>query len=165
MDGGKRGRREDLPYRPCVGIMLIDGRGRVFVGQRVDRDDEAWQMPQGGIDKGESPREAALRELQEEVGLHPEQVEILAETGNWYRYDLPARLIPKVWGGKYRGQSQKWFLIRYEGSDEAIDLDYHHREFSDWQWVTPERLPELIVTFKRPLYERLLQEFADRLGV
>ena len=156
-------RIEALPYRPCVGIMLVNGRGEVFVGQRVDRDDDAWQMPQGGIDKGETPRQAALRELREEVGLAPDQVEVVAESRSWYSYDLPHHLVPRVWGGKYRGQSQKWFLMRYEGGDEAIDLDYHHREFSEWRWVSAERLPELIVAFKRPLYERLLGEFAELL--
>jgi putative (di)nucleoside polyphosphate hydrolase len=153
-----------LPLRPCVGIMLINARGEVFVGQRVDRDDDAWQMPQGGIDKGESPRRAALRELKEEVGLDAAEVEILAETRDWFSYDLPPRLVPKVWGGKYRGQKQKWFLMRFSGSDEAIDLDYHHREFSTWQWVPAERLPELIVAFKRPIYERLLEEFAGAIS-
>ena len=144
--------------------MLVNSKGEVFVGQRVDRDSDAWQMPQGGIDKGESPREAALRELKEEVGLDAEDVEILAESREWLSYDLPAHLVPKVWGGKFRGQTQKWFLMRFEGSDEAIDLDYHHREFSTWCWVHPDRLPALIVKFKRPIYERLLQEFAGKLG-
>lgn len=147
-----------LPYRPCVGIMLLNDQGAVFAGQRVDTTAEAWQMPQGGIDDGESPRDAAYRELEEEIGTA--KADILAETPEWLYYDLPDHLIGQVWGGRYRGQAQKWFAMRFLGTDADIDLDAHHREFNDWRWVTPAELPDLIVPFKRPIYDRLLAEFA-----
>jgi len=149
--------KSDLPYRPCAGVMLLNDRGEVFVGQRVDTTAEAWQMPQGGIDEGESPREAAYRELEEEIGTA--NAEILAETGDWLIYDLPDHLVGKVWKGRYRGQKQKWFAMRFLGRDSDIDLDKHHREFSEWRWVPADELPDLIVPFKRPIYEQLLAEF------
>ena len=146
-----------LPYRPCVGIMLIDRRGRVFVAQRIDNPGAAWQMPQGGIDEGESPRQAALRELLEETGT--DKVEILAESGNWLRYDLPAELVPRIWGGRYRGQEQKWFALRFLGTDADIDIATEEPEFRAWRWADPAELPDLIVPFKRRLYEQLVAEF------
>jgi putative (di)nucleoside polyphosphate hydrolase len=152
---------DKLPYRPCVGIMLTDGRGRVFVGRRLDTPD-AWQMPQGGIDDGESPRQAALRELLEEIGTNA--AEIVGETEGWLRYDLPAHLIGKVWKGKYRGQKQKWVLARFTGTDADIDLATDHPEFDAWQWVEPGQLVERIVPFKREIYEAVVAEFQPLLA-
>ena len=148
--------RESLPYRPCVGVMLIDDAGRAFAAERSDTPG-AWQMPQGGIDPGESPRDAALRELEEEIGTA--RAEIVAETDGWLTYDLPEHLLGKVWKGKYRGQKQKWFLMRFTGRDADIDIATEHPEFSRWQWVDPERLPELIVPFKRPVYDQVVAAF------
>ena len=148
--------RESLPYRPCVGVMLIDDAGRAFAAERSDTPG-AWQMPQGGIDPGESPRDAALRELEEEIGTA--RAEVIAETDGWLTYDLPDHLLGKVWKGKYRGQKQKWFLMRFTGRDADIDIATEHPEFSRWQWVDPERLPELIVPFKRPVYDQVVAAF------
>ena len=148
---------EALPYRPCVGIMLIDRRGLIFVAKRIDTTAEAWQMPQGGIDKGESPRDAALRELEEETSVRT--VEPLGESREWYRYDLPKDLVGKVWKGRYRGQEQKWFAFRFLGEEAEIDIDRHEPEFEAWRWVEIERLPELIVPFKRQVYADLVSEF------
>ncbi len=146
-----------LPYRPCVGLMLLNPRGRVFVAQRLDMPGTAWQMPQGGIDAGESPREAAIRELGEEIGTT--KAEIIAESRDWLRYDLPLDLVPRIWRGRYRGQEQKWFAMRFLGSDADIDLDAHDREFQEWRWLAPEDLPALVVPFKRAVYEAVLAEF------
>lgn len=146
-------------YRPGVGIMLIDRRGLVFVGRRIDVAEENWQMPQGGIDPGETPREAALRELGEEVGT--KKAEIVAESRHWLSYDLPDAVAGRVWGGRHRGQRQKWFACRFTGTDADIRLDADgHPEFSAWRWERPERLPALIVPFKRALYETVVKEFA-----
>ena len=150
-----------LPYRPCVGIMLLNGEGRVFVGRRKDTPD-AWQMPQGGIDKGESPRDAALRELLEEIGT--DKAEMVAETAGWHRYDLPPHLLGKVWGGKYRGQEQKWLLCRFLGRDGDIDLNTDHPEFDAWQWVAVDDLIARIVPFKRAIYEAVVAEFREHLS-
>jgi putative (di)nucleoside polyphosphate hydrolase len=149
----------DLPkgYRPGVGIMLLDKRKRIFAGRRIDTPD-AWQMPQGGIDKGEQPRAAALRELEEEVGTG--KAEIIAETKAWLTYELPGKLHRQAWGGRYRGQVQKWFAMRFLGADADIKLDAHHPEFDAWKWMTRDELLELIVPFKRKLYEDVLEEFA-----
>lgn len=147
-----------LPYRTGVGIMLINGEGRVFVAQRADTAG-AWQMPQGGIDAGEEPRLAALRELKEEIGTN--KAEILAESHGWLSYDLPAELQGRVWGGRFRGQKQKWFLCRFTGTDADIDLDHDdHPEFNAWRWIEPYSLPDLIVPFKRDLYQAVLAEFS-----
>ncbi len=146
-----------LPYRPCVGLMLLNPRGQVFVAQRVDVRGAAWQMPQGGIDAGESPREAALRELREEIGT--DAAEILAESAHWHRYDLPRHLIPRVWGGRYRGQTQKWFALVFRGRDADIDLEAHDPEFKCWCWADLERLPGMIVPFKRDVYDQVIEEF------
>lgn len=151
---------ELLPYRPCVGIMLVNGEGRVFVGRRKDTPD-AWQMPQGGIDKGETPREAALRELEEEIGTA--KAEVVAETAGWHRYDLPPHLQGRVWGGQFRGQEQKWVLCRFTGRDSDIDLGTRHPEFDAWQWVAVEDLIRLIVPFKRAIYEAVVAEFRELL--
>lgn len=147
-----------LPYRPCVGIMLINRNRQVFVARRIDMQiGEAWQMPQGGIDKGEEPRGAALRELEEEVGTR--RAEIVGECEEWLNYDLPAELVPKVWGGKFRGQTQKWFAMKFLGEDKDINIQTDHPEFSEWKWVNPVELPGIIVPFKRDIYARLVDEF------
>lgn len=148
-----------LPYRPCVGVVLMNRAGRIFAGQRADMDTPAWQMPQGGMDKGEEPREAALRELLEETGVDAAEVSVLRETSGWLAYDLPHEVVPKRWGGKYRGQEQKWFLLRLEADDSVIDLNYKDVEFSEWKWLDPQELLELIVPFKREIYQQVLAEF------
>jgi putative (di)nucleoside polyphosphate hydrolase len=157
-------KKTDLPraYREGVGLMLLNPRREVFVAQRLDMPSDAWQMPQGGIDKGETPRQAALRELEEEIGTA--KARIRAESRGWLSYDLPAELVPRLWGGRYRGQRQKWFLLDFTGRDSDIDIATRHPEFSRWQWVPAPRVVELIVPFKRGLYERVLAEFADELG-
>jgi putative (di)nucleoside polyphosphate hydrolase len=147
------------PYRPCVGLMLVNRRGAVFVGNRIDTPGDHWQMPQGGVDEGETPQEAALRELGEEVGLAPDLVEVLAESRDWHAYDLPAGLSRRVWKGRYRGQTQKWFALRFLGEDSDIDLTAHTPEFSAWQWASLDRLPDLIVPFKRDIYLQVVEEF------
>lgn len=152
-----------LPYRKNVGVMVINAQGHVWVGQRTDRYRDAWQMPQGGVDKGEDARAAALRELEEETSIPAALVEVVAETADWLPYDLPHDLIPKLWKGKYRGQKQKWFLLRFTGSDTVINLDTAAPEFSAWKWMDPADLPDAIVPFKRDVYVRVLAEFATHL--
>lgn len=153
---------DDLPYRPCAGVMLANKDGRIFVGQRIDSPEhDAWQMPQGGIDKGEEPREAALRELFEETGIRPELVDIIAQSANEHYYDLPDELVGKLWKGRYRGQRQWWFLMRFKGEDGDINIATGHAEFCKWQWISPEVVPQLIVPFKKRLYEAIVAEFAD----
>lgn len=147
-------------YRPGVGVMLVNGQGLIFVARRIDTPGDAWQMPQGGIDGGETPVEAALRELEEEIGTG--RAEVLAETPYWLDYELPPEIAGRIWGGKYSGQTQKWFLLRFTGDDRDIDLDHHdHPEFSDWKWAALEDLPRLIVPFKRRLYEDVVAAFED----
>lgn len=153
---------KDLPYRQGVGIMLRNDAGKIFVARRIDMTSEAWQMPQGGIDAGEDPLACARRELKEEIGT--DKAELIAESNGWYYYDLPDDIIPKIWGGKYRGQQQKWFLMRFTGSDSDINIQTEDPEFSQWQWIAPEKLPDIIVPFKRELYARLLEEFSADLG-
>ncbi|MEM7223583.1 MAG: RNA pyrophosphohydrolase [Pseudomonadota bacterium] len=151
-----------LPYRPCVGIMLLNSANQVFVAQRLNHAHQAWQMPQGGIDKGESPQRAALRELKEEIGTN--HAEILAESKQWLSYDLPTHLAPKLWKGRYRGQTQKWFALRFLGRDSDIDLETEHPEFKAWRWAPADELPALIVPFKRKVYEQVLEEFSTLLA-
>ena len=152
-----------LPYRPCAGIMLANRAGEVFVGQRLDAADsqypDAWQMPQGGIDKGEKADAAALRELREETGVVADLVQIIGRAKEEYLYDLPDELLGKIWKGKYRGQRQSWFLMRFTGEDEHIDIQTDHPEFKNWKWADPQDLPDLIVPFKRDLYRAVLKEF------
>jgi putative (di)nucleoside polyphosphate hydrolase len=151
---------ETTRYRQCVGIMLINGRGHVLVARRADmRRVSAWQMPQGGIDWEETPREAAMRELEEEIGTR--KAEIIVESRGWMTYDFPLGVAGRVWGGRFRGQRQKWFLMRFTGCDADIDLGSRHAEFDAFRWVDPEELPRLIVAFKRQLYIDVLTEFRD----
>ena len=152
---------DDRPYRPCVGVMLLNTAGLVFVGNRIDVPGDHWQMPQGGIDDGESPAEAALREVQEETGISPEKVKVIRESGRWLHYDLPASLSRRIWKGRYRGQKQRWFAMRFLGSDTDIDLDYHKPEFGAYRWASLSDLPDLIVPFKRDTYEQVVNEFRD----
>lgn len=157
-----------LPYRPCVGIMLLNRDGLVFIGKRkreagpehVD-DRHAWQMPQGGIDRGEDPYVAALRELQEETNVT--STKLLAEAPDWFAYDLPGPVAGRAWRGKYRGQTQRWFALRFVGEDSEIDIHApaggHKAEFEAWRWERMDRLPDLIIPFKRPVYERVVETF------
>jgi len=151
---------EELPYRPCAGVMIMNRDGGVFVGQRLDSTLEAWQMPQGGIDPGEDAEAAALREIEEETGIAPHLVEIVARARRELFYDLPPELIGKIWKGRYRGQRQIWFLARFRGDDGDIDIATAHPEFRAWKWAEPADLPILIVPFKRKLYEDVLDEFS-----
>jgi len=153
-----------LPYRPCVGVMLINGEGLIFAGQRIDSGLSAWQMPQGGIDPGEDPRTAAFRELQEETGISPDRVALIDETSDWLRYDLPDNLIGRIWGGRYRGQEQLWFLMRFLGRDIEITLDTAHPEFSEWRWLSSVELLDGIVPFKRDIYRRVIADFRPHLA-
>lgn len=150
-----------LPYRPCVGIMLLNKNGEVFVGSRIDTRSDAWQMPQGGIDESEDEATAALRELGEETGTT--NVTIIAKSNDWFYYDLPHKLVPELWGGKYRGQKQKWFLMQFQGEDHEINIDTDEPEFHEWKWAAPETLPDIIVPFKKQLYQDVIQEFAEYL--
>lgn len=149
----------NLPYRPCVGVMLVNKDGLIFTGQRIDSNLAAWQMPQGGIDKDEAARTAALRELEEEIGLPPDLVEIEAETADWLTYDLPRDIVPKIWKGRYRGQKQKWFLMRFLGQDSDINIETGHPEFSTWRWAAADQMIADIVPFKRAIYEQVVEEF------
>ena len=148
----------ERPWRLGVGVMLLNAAGLVFVAQRLDSRAEAWQMPQGGIDPGEEPLAAARRELREETSI--DRVALLAESTAWYDYELPAEIAARVWGGRYRGQRQKWFCFRFLGQDDDIDVATEDPEFGAWRWVALDELPSLIVAFKRPLYERLVRDFA-----
>lgn len=150
---------KNLPYRSNVGIMLINDEGHVFVGQRLDNNQNAWQMPQGGIDCDEDPQSAAYRELLEETGIEQENVKFLAKASKWLLYDLPEDLIPKLWDGKYRGQKQKWFLFKFLGTNRDINISTEHPEFSNWKWMPKENLLEEIVPFKKSVYESVLREF------
>lgn len=160
---------EALPYRLCVGVALFNRDGLVWTGQRSDKDAEGegsghwWQMPQGGLDDDEEPKAAAFRELYEETSV--KDVSLIREASDWFAYDLPPELVGQSWKGRYRGQKQKWFAMRFEGADADIDVlhpgDGHKPEFSEWRWERLERLPELIVPFKRPVYEQVVEAFSD----
>ena len=152
-----------LGYRPAVGVMLLNRAGEVLVARRIDMLTlPAWRMPQGGIDEGETPLQAALRELEEEIGTN--KAEILGESRMWLKYDLPVELVGRVWGGRYRGQRQKWFAMRFTGADTEIDLATDRPEFDAWKWIRPEQLPDIIVPFKRQLYINILAEFRVHCG-
>jgi putative (di)nucleoside polyphosphate hydrolase len=153
--------KNQLPYRPAAGVMLLNPEGKVFVAQRLDSTLEAWQMPQGGLDEGEDPQAGALRELEEETGISQAKVEIIARCPVELTYDLPDDLVGKMWKGKWRGQRQTWFLMRFTGSDEDIDLDTPEPEFRAWRWAEPASLPSMIVPFKKKLYEDVLRAFAE----
>ncbi|MBS0244803.1 MAG: RNA pyrophosphohydrolase [Proteobacteria bacterium] len=153
-----------LPYRPCVGLMVLNGRNEVWIGQRINRAGKDavggwWQMPQGGIDEGEEPATAALRELSEETGMR--SAKIIAESRHWYPYDLPPELKGRIWGGRYRGQTQKWFALRFTGPESEIDLapPGHEPEFDQWRWAPLDDVLALIVPFKRDVYRRVIDEF------
>ena len=155
-----------LPYRPCVGAALFNRDGLVWIGRRADKPNNEgaghwWQMPQGGLDEGESPEEAVMRELTEETGVR--SARIIGEIPGWLTYDLPEHLIGKAWGGKYRGQKQKWFALRFDGADDEIDISGigHAAEFDLWRWEKLERLPELVIPFKRKVYEQVAEAFRD----
>ena len=152
-----------LPYRRNVGVMLVNETGEAFVGQRIDSEVPAWQMPQGGIDAGETPRDAALRELEEETGVTADLVTVEAETEGWLSYDLPHDIVAKIWKGKFRGQEQKWFLLRFHGSDEQVRIDTDHPEFSKWCWLSADEVLDQIVAFKRPVYEEVIAAFRGHL--
>ena len=154
----KRVSYDELPYRRGVGVALFNDQGKVFVAQRIDNPGPAWQMPQGGIDKDEAPLEAAWRELHEETGIKSAQ--LLAESHGWLRYDLPPDLAASLWKGRYRGQEQKWYAFRFTGNESEIDIAGEHPEFSAWKWAPFHDVPNLIVPFKRTLYEQVVAEFA-----
>ncbi|MCC6949497.1 MAG: RNA pyrophosphohydrolase [Bradyrhizobiaceae bacterium] len=157
---------ENLPYRPCVGIMLFNRKGRVFIGRRTEGPEHvdmthAWQMPQGGVDREEDPWPAALRELYEETNVT--SIEKLAESKSWLSYDIPRDIVSQAWKGKFRGQTQKWYALRFTGKESEIDVLHpaggHEPEFVEWRWEKLERLPELVVPFKRKVYEQVIDEF------
>ena len=150
-----------LPYRSNVGIMMVNEKGYVFVGQRLDNNQNAWQMPQGGIDAGEDPETAAYRELLEETGVKKQDVRFVASSSQWLSYDLPEDLIPILWNGKFRGQKQKWFLFKFLGEDGDINIATEHPEFSKWKWISKENLLKEIVPFKKSVYENVLKEFKN----
>lgn len=158
-----------LPYRPCVGLMVLNARNEVWVGRRVNSPNQGhyaafWQMPQGGIDAGEAPAAAAMRELHEETGIR--SAEIIAESSEWYPYDLPPELLGRIWDGRYRGQMQRWFAVRFNGADSEINIDPpdHEREFAEWRWAGMIDLPKLIVPFKRDVYSKVIAEFRHLAG-
>ncbi len=155
-------RTREAPYRRGVGMMLLNADGLVLVARRAGMNDRHWQMPQGGIDEGESPRQAALRELEEEIGTN--RAEIVAESPGWIAYDLPAELAARAWGGRYRGQIHKWFAMRFTGHDRDIDLNTHHPEFAAWRWVEVAELPKLVIPFKQAAYERVVAAFHHLAG-
>ena len=154
---------EKLPYRQNVGLMVLNEAGDVFVGQRKDNNVAAWQMPQGGIDEGEDAQVAALRELEEETGIKPDLVTVVAVSDGWISYDLPYNLVPKLWKGRYRGQEQKWFLLRFHGPDSQVNIQTEQPEFSKWRWLKTDELVDNIVPFKQDVYVKVIEEFKQHL--
>ena len=148
-----------LPFRPGVGMMIINKEKKVFVAKRIDSKSNGWQMPQGGIDLGETPSSAALREMHEEIGTP--NGKIIAESKKWYSYRVPEFLVPKLWGGKYCGQRQKWFLIEFFGNDDEINLNTEHPEFESWIWTDISELAKIVIPFKRKLYKEVIKEFRE----
>ncbi len=148
---------DERPYRPCVGICLINSNGMIFAGQRMDSWAEAWQMPQGGIDLGEKPRQACLREMEEEIGTR--EATVIHVIDEWLEYDIPMALAEKLWHGQYKGQKQKWILLRFDGSDADINIETAEPEFCAWKWLSPDRLIDLAVPFKRDVYRHVLSTF------
>ena len=151
-----------LPYRPCVGVVLQNQNGLIFTGERIDTPG-AWQMPQGGIDKGETVPDAGLRELREETGVSPDLVTEIATSDEWITYDLPDHLVGKLWKGRYRGQKQKWVLLSFAGTDADVEIVQPHQEFARWRWSTPDEVLRDIVPFKRDVYARVLSDFKEHL--
>ena len=147
-----------LPYRLGVGLVIINDQSKIFTGRRLDSS-KAWQMPQGGIDDKEIPLEAAYREMLEETGIEKSKVVLIKQSKNWYRYDLPKKIQSKFWGGRYRGQSQKWFLFQFNGIDADINIETKDQEFSDWKWSKKSDMLESIVPFKKSLYKSVLTDF------
>ncbi|MEA2903774.1 MAG: putative (di)nucleoside polyphosphate hydrolase [Alphaproteobacteria bacterium] len=167
MTDGEMPPYESLPYRPCVGLMVLNRDGRVFIGRRANGPEHvdathSWQMPQGGVDPGEDPWPAALRELHEETNIR--SVDKLGEIADWLTYDIPREIVGEAWQGRYRGQTQKWYALRFTGDEREIDVAFpaggHDAEFSDWRWEPMQNLPALIIPFKRPVYERVVREFS-----
>ena len=154
---------EKLPYRPCVGVMVFNPSGLIWSGRRIDNATDAWQMPQGGIDKGEDPLDAALRELTEETSIPASEVQVMGELDDWLPYDLPLELVPKLWNGRFRGQTQKWFAMRFDGPDTLVNIETEEPEFSHWAWMAREDLVNKIVPFKRDIYARVFAGFAHLL--
>ncbi|MGI9393672.1 MAG: RNA pyrophosphohydrolase [Boseongicola sp.] len=152
----------NLPYRPCVGVVLVNAQGKIFTGERVDTPG-AWQMPQGGIDDGETPEAAAFRELEEETGVTPQSAWLVAEHPDWVLYDLPDHLVGKIWKGRFRGQKQKWFLLEFVADDDEVDIFKHDKEFARWRWSTPDEVLRDIVPFKRAVYDQVIAAFRPKL--
>jgi len=152
----------NLPYRPCVGVVLVNKGRRIFTGERVDTPG-AWQMPQGGIDEGETPEAAAFRELEEETGVTPQNAWLVSEHPDWILYDLPDHLVDKLWKGRFRGQKQKWFLLEFVADDDEIDIFKHDKEFARWRWSTPDEVLRDIVPFKRAVYDQVIAAFRPKL--
>lgn len=150
--------KNKLPYRPCAGIMLLNCDNKVFVAKRIDTDVEAWQMPQGGIDDGEDPKAAAIRELEEETGVT--NATVIDEYADWLTYDLPDELYGKVWKGRYGGQTMKWYVMRYHGIDDDINIETAHPEFSTWRWAAMSELEDIIIPFKKEIYRKLANKFS-----
>ena len=165
-----KNKKRDLPHRPCVGIMVLNAENKVWTGHRMvessrelSMTDKRWQMPQGGVDPGEDTHTAALRELGEETGINPDLVTVIAESDSWIPYDLPHDLVPRLWKGRYRGQEQKWFLLRFHGADADVNIATKHAEFSSWRWLPTGQLLDSIVPFKREVYRQVLAEFEDKI--